>query len=344
MDPTTPVAANGRDSPSVSPRTPPEGRLSVPPTVRGRRRPAAGPRGRSPRLSSGGDAVSEEYRVWLTESPNSVWRRDSWWAYDPTPVRVRVRKAEDEPPSRLPAAGSRVRNAGAWRGPEGRWRRAFTGSKVSPTGRRTGPSGFPTPEPPLRWPPPTGNPFALADEAARRGEWLPHRPLLLGSSFATRATRDPAGTDHEPGMVRRLAPRRGEPRLRAPSKWSVSGSAAGFGEPAALRQSGEERQRRGPVRAAGALGGARPLTGCRRFKILAGSASKNRTSSAHFWKSAGRTVPIFTMNQRVMKRRRSPETPCPPWNGRCLSSLESFAPSCFRSPRRTKQHEKTHSL
>ena len=187
MDPTTPVAANGRDSPSVSPRTPPRVGCPFHPWCGSA---ASGSRAswRFTALSSGGDAVSEEYRIWLTESPELNLAPGFVVAYDPTPVRVRVRKAEDEPPPTclLPEVGFETQGmaraggemAASVYGFEGLsyWSAYWTPPGSGPRNHRYGGR------------PPTGKPFALADEAARRGEGLPHRPLLLGSSFATRAT------------------------------------------------------------------------------------------------------------------------------------------------------------
>ena len=164
----------------------PEGRLSVPPLVRvgGRRQPGLA---EITALSSGGDAVSEEYRIWLTESPELNLAPGFVVAYDPTPVRVRVRKAEDEPPPTclLPEVAFETQGmaraggemAASVYGVEG-----LTYWSADWTLRVPDPGTTVTVAAPYR------KPFALADEAARRGEGLPHRPLLLGSSFSTRAT------------------------------------------------------------------------------------------------------------------------------------------------------------
>ena len=164
----------------------PEGRLSVPPTVRvgGARRPGLV---EITALSSGGDAVSEEYRIWLTESPELRLAPGFVVAYDPTPVRVRVRKAEDEPPPvcLLPEVAFETQGMARAGGEMAASVYGFEGLaywSADWTLRVPDPGTTVTVAAPYR------KPFALADEAARRGEWLPHRPLLLGSSFATRAT------------------------------------------------------------------------------------------------------------------------------------------------------------
>ena len=164
----------------------PEGRLSVPPLVR------VGGFGQPglveiTALSSGGDAVSEEYRIWLTESPELNLAPGFVVAYDPTPVRVRVRKAEDEPPPTclLPEVGFETHGMARAGGEMAASVYGFEGLSywsADWTLRVPDPGTTVTVDAPYR------KPFALADEAARRGEGLPHRPLLLGSSFATRAT------------------------------------------------------------------------------------------------------------------------------------------------------------
>ena len=164
----------------------PEGRLSVPPLVR------VGGFGQPglveiTALSSGGDAVSEEYRIWLTESPELRLAPGFVVAYDPTPVRVRVRKAEDEPPPvcLLPEVAFETQGMARAGGEMAASVYGFEGLSywsADWTLRVPDPGTTVTVAAPYR------KPFALADEAARRGEGLPHRPLLLGSSFATRAT------------------------------------------------------------------------------------------------------------------------------------------------------------
>ena len=164
----------------------PEGRLAFPETVRV---PGGGKPGVAEILVAEGAAdPTEDYRIWLTESPESVLAPGVVLELDPRPVLVRARTAEEtsegcQPPA-LTARERRTANPG------GEMAKAVFGEAGNDywsgdwTFRISSPSATVTVSSPYR------KPFAEADEAEHRGEWLPHRPALLVSGFDLRDTGD----------------------------------------------------------------------------------------------------------------------------------------------------------
>ena len=163
----------------------PESRLSVPDTV-------LVPGGRVPGLleitavSAGGE-VSDEYRVWLTRSPDELLAPGFVTDIDPTPIRIRVRRAEEQrpsppciPPTVAVAVESTARSGGSMAA------RVFGFDGLS---YWTGDWTFrvPTPGTTVTITSPYRKPFAGEPEAPERA-WLPHRPALLASAFETRET------------------------------------------------------------------------------------------------------------------------------------------------------------
>ena len=135
---------------------------------------------------SAGGEVSDEYRIWLTESPELNLASGFVLALDPTPIRVRVRRAEtpSEPrcippdiavePDASPKAGGAM--ATSVFGYDGLSYRSGDWTLRVPTGTTV------TLATPYR------KPFAAEPEAARLGEGLPPRPALLASAFGIEET------------------------------------------------------------------------------------------------------------------------------------------------------------
>lgn len=157
----------------------PENRLSVPTQVRvgGYSDPGVV----EVTAGSAGGEVSDEYRIWLTESPDLFLAPGFALALDPTPVRVRVRRAETpsaprcippvvavEPDASPRAGGAMATSVFGYDGLSwwsGDWTlRVPTGTAVTLAA-------------------PYRKPFAAETEAARLGEGLPPRPALLASAF-----------------------------------------------------------------------------------------------------------------------------------------------------------------
>ena len=136
-------------------------------------------------LSAGG-AVSDEYGVWLTRSPTENLAPGYFTELDPTPIRLRVRRAEDRPsPTCIPPTVS-VAVEGAARAGGLLAARVFGFDGLS---SRAGDWTFrvPTPGTAVTITAPYRRPFAGEPEAPERA-WLPHRPALLTSAFETRET------------------------------------------------------------------------------------------------------------------------------------------------------------
>ena len=136
-------------------------------------------------LSAGGE-VSDEYRVWLTRSPDEFLAPGFFTEVDPTPIRLRVRRAEERPsPTCLPPTVS-VEVEGAARAGGSLAARVFGFDGLS---YWAGDWTFrvPTPGTAVTLTTPYRRPFAGEPEAPERA-WLPHRPALLASAFETRET------------------------------------------------------------------------------------------------------------------------------------------------------------
>ena len=164
----------------------PEGRLALPETVRV---PGAGKPGVAEILVLDGAADSaRDYRVWLTESPESVLAPGVVLELDPRPVLVRATKSQQATEDCRPPAITA--NARTTANPGGGMAKAVFGAagndywsadwtfRVSNSGATVSVNS------------PYRKPFAEADEAERRGQWLPHRPALIASGFALRETGD----------------------------------------------------------------------------------------------------------------------------------------------------------
>lgn len=135
---------------------------------------------------SAGGEVSDEYRIRLTESPELNLAPGFVLALDPTPIRVRVRRAETsaeprcippdvavEPDASPRAGGAMATSVFGYDGLSwwsGDWTlRVPTGAAVTLAA-------------------PYRKPFAAEPEAARLGEGLPPRPALLASAFGIEET------------------------------------------------------------------------------------------------------------------------------------------------------------
>ena len=164
----------------------PEGRLAFPETVRV---PGGGKPGVAEILVLEGaaDAI-EDYRVSLTESPESVLAPGVVLELDPRPVLVRARKADEtsegcQPPAMMASARPTAN-------PGGGMAEAVFGEAGNDywsgdwTFRISGPGTTVSVNSPYR------KPFAEAEDGERRGEWLPHRPALVASGFALREIGD----------------------------------------------------------------------------------------------------------------------------------------------------------
>ena len=157
----------------------PEDRLSVPTQVRvgGYYEPGIV----EITAGSAGGEVSDEYRIWLTESPELNLAPGFVLALDPTPIRVRVRRAETptaprcippdvavEPDASPKAGGAMATSVFGYDGLSwwsGDWTlRVPAGTAVTLAA-------------------PYRKPFAGEPEAARLGEGLSPRPALLASAF-----------------------------------------------------------------------------------------------------------------------------------------------------------------
>lgn len=162
----------------------PEDRLSVPTQVRvgGYYEPGIV----EVRAGSVGGEVSDEYRIWLTESPELNLAPGFALELDPTPIRVRVRRAETSlaprcvlpviavEPDASPRAGGVM--ATSVFGYDGLFWWSGDWTLRVPTGTTV------TLATPYR------KPFAAEPEAARLGEGLPPRPALLASAFGIEET------------------------------------------------------------------------------------------------------------------------------------------------------------
>ena len=162
----------------------PEDRLSLPTQVRvgGDHQPGVV----EVTAGSAGGEVSDEYRIWLTESPELNLAPGFVLALDPTPIRVRVRRAEPpsaprcippdvavEPDTSPKTGGAMATSVFGYDGLSwwsGDWTfRVPTGAAVTLAA-------------------PYRKPFAAEPEAARLGEGLPPRPALLASAFGIEET------------------------------------------------------------------------------------------------------------------------------------------------------------
>ena len=162
----------------------PESRLSVPDTVLVDGYEAPGLL-EITAVSAGGE-VSDEYRVWLTRSPAELLAAGFYTDIDPTPIRIRVRRAEERPSSTCipPTVSVAVESASRAGGSMAARVFGFDGLSYW-----TGDWIFrvPTPGTAVTVTAPYRKPFAGEPEAPERA-WLPHRPALLASAFETRET------------------------------------------------------------------------------------------------------------------------------------------------------------
>ena len=160
----------------------PEARLAFPETVRV---PGGGKPGIAEILVLEGAADStRDYRLWLTQSPELVLAPGFVVELDPRPVLIRARKPEQTSDTCRPPAITVKARATAH--PGGEMAEAVFGEAGNGYWaadwifRMFDPGATVSVNSPYR------KPFAEAEEAERRGEWLPHRPALVASGFGLR--------------------------------------------------------------------------------------------------------------------------------------------------------------
>ena len=168
----------------------PDGRLTFRETVRV---PGGGKPGVAEILVLEGAAEpTRDYRIWLTESPESVLAPGVVVELDPRPILVRARKSKQAwegcRRSAITAIARRTVNPG------GGMAKAVFGDAGNDYWSGDWTFRISSPSATVRINSPYRKPFAETDEPERRGEWLPHRPALITSGFALRETRD--GLEH----------------------------------------------------------------------------------------------------------------------------------------------------